>query len=175
MAPLDVPAVEPDGAGGRVVEPCHEIAQRGLPGAAAAYQGDGLAGEHVEADAVEHILMRAVVAEGDPIQFDASSDVGPPEFHRPRHDRHGDWFLQEVEHAVEARQAALHLRERAGDYKDGLQQHCHEKHEHHQVAGREVSVEHADAAVEQEHAGGPRQHQIPEERQDPAPPPSQHL
>ena len=69
-----VDAVDQDAALERVVEARDEVDQAGLAGAAAADQGDGLAGLGADRDVLEDDVA-GLVAEGDMLQVDAALDV----------------------------------------------------------------------------------------------------
>ena len=59
----DVLAVQLDAAGGRRVEPAHQVQQRALARARGADDGQRLAGAHVEVDAVQHGQVDAAFVE----------------------------------------------------------------------------------------------------------------
>ena len=71
----DILAVDGDGAAGDLVEPGNQLAQGGLAAAGGTDDGDGLAGLHIQADAVEHIQV-AIVGEDHVADLDIALHIG---------------------------------------------------------------------------------------------------
>jgi hypothetical protein len=71
----DVDAVEPYRALGRVVEPGHQLGDRGLAGARRAHDGDRLAGRDAQVEAGQHRAAGAV-GEGDVGEVDRPARLG---------------------------------------------------------------------------------------------------
>ncbi len=105
----EVDPVERDRAGGRVVEPGDQVAERRLARAAAADQGDRLARLDLQVDVAQHQPAGAGIGEADVLEGDPAGDGGLGDGARAGAVGHFARLGQQVEHAVEAREVVLEL------------------------------------------------------------------
>ncbi len=183
-----VAPVEQDAPLRGVVEPGHEVAERGLAAAAGADQGDGLPRRDIERHTPDHgfrlrrrcagialALLSPRVREPDILQLHAATHALRGKHHPIRPAGELPLLGEEIEHAVERGEVALDLARGAGQGFQRPQQHQQVGAEHHQVAQRQVPIEHLRAAVDQHRRARRGDEHGPGHFQDPRPPPRQHL
>src|SRR5665648_583286 len=132
----DVDAVDEDAAAGNVVEPRNETDERGLAAAGAADDSRHLARTGREADAAEHRVFGARIAELDVLELDAAASGNVGGGRRRVDDRRVR--LQHLLDALRRRRRARHH-----DEHDGRHEHGHQDLHDVREEGGEVADGHA--------------------------------
>ena len=132
-------------------------------------------GSNVEIDVAQHPAAGSRVGEADVLKVIRPATAALRTGRWPRAIGHFAGLFQQVEHPVEAGEVVLELGDAGGQHGHRFQQHGQVHQEHHQVAQREPALKDLIPAVEQEGDRGHRQHELPEQLDDPRQPPDMKL
>ena len=161
----DVATVHEDGPGGRLVEAQQEMGKARLPRADRTHDAQRLAGSHREAQATQHVALRAGIAEGQVTDLDVPG-LGRNRVFGSRLDRVGN-DLEELGEAEERCRSALHRVEHVAQLLERLLEEGEVQQESDQVAKRDLAADGKEAAVpddRDEAEGRHQRHQGPEDR-----------